>query len=235
MRWSLILVWVVVAGVGCQVCSEGEFLDSSKVCQQCDISCATCYSSDGCATCYEQMFMISRGNMVVCDICYNVNKGCTTCQTASKCTRCSNSYYLMSDGTCASCSTLTPNCLLCAANGTLCLSCQHPYQMVGGVCWKNSTAVDSNNGGQVSISAGGNATAGVGGEAKKEQSVGRSKCESNYVEVGGNCFIIIPYCVSYSPSGSCSVCTESYTLNQGYCLPAILMASIAASQAPSLP
>jgi hypothetical protein len=184
------------------------------------------------------MFMVSRGNMVICDLCYNVNKGCTTCQTTSKCTRCSNGYYLMSDGTCSSCSTLTPRCLLCTTNGTACLSCENPYQMVNGVCWKNSTAVDTNNGGQVSISAtptGANVAAGNGGEAKKEENVGKSKCESNYVEVGGNCFIIIPYCVSYSLSGSCSVCVESYTLNQGYCLPAILMATIAASQAASLP
>lgn len=124
-------------------CDTGSFLASTGVCQQCDISCNTCKSSDGCSTCYDQMYLVARGDLVICDLCYKVNKGCDICLTASKCQNCSAGYVLQNDNTCESCSGIYPNCLLCnIGNITECVSCKQPYELINGECVINGTATE---------------------------------------------------------------------------------------------
>ena len=118
-------------------CFVGEYYDNNLgSCQQCDLSCATCSSSLGCTSCYTQMYLTSRGNSVLCDLCYNIVKNCQICISANKCKSCSNGYLLDSNNVCQSCSTQIDNCLFCYQNATLleCLVCNVTYTLVGGTC-----------------------------------------------------------------------------------------------------
>ena len=100
-------------------CFQGEYYDNSQgSCQQCDISCATCNSNQGCTCCYTQMYLTSRGKSVLCDLCYNIVKNCQVCISAQKCSSCSNGFLLDSNNACQSCSTQLPNCLFCFQNST---------------------------------------------------------------------------------------------------------------------
>ena len=63
-----------------QDCYSGEFYNrNSKKCEQCHISCAACNSEKGCLTCYDQMYLVKRGNNIECDLCYNVLQNCSVC------------------------------------------------------------------------------------------------------------------------------------------------------------
>lgn len=112
---NALIAWLALT-VNC--CFVGEYTNVDDTCKQCDISCNTCKSSDGCSTCYGQMYLMTRGNMVVCEVCYRVNKGCAVCLTASKCSTCSNGYFLQDDNTCISCATMYPHCMLCTSNNS---------------------------------------------------------------------------------------------------------------------
>ena len=138
-------------------CDNGMYADSNGTCVQCDISCSTCRSSEGCSTCYDQMYLIARGNTIVCDVCYNVNLGCDVCLTATKCQSCSVGYYMQQDSTCAPCNNLTPNCILCFdGNATRCISCEQSYQLVGEVCVGNGSSTNSSSAGSSSANQGNN-------------------------------------------------------------------------------
>lgn len=131
--------------VSIQCCDQGEYADSNRVCQQCDISCNTCRSGDGCATCYDQMYLVARGNRVLCDVCYNVNKGCDVCLTNNKCSNCTAGFYLKQDNTCARCNTLVSNCLLCKIdNFTMyCVSCSAPFRLINGRCTNDANNLNA--------------------------------------------------------------------------------------------
>lgn len=107
------LIALLAISAGC--CFVGEYTSVDGACRQCDISCNSCKASDGCSTCYEQMYLTTRGNMVVCEVCYRVNKGCAVCLTASKCATCSNGYFLQDDNTCLGCASMLPHCMLCTS------------------------------------------------------------------------------------------------------------------------
>lgn len=110
------LIAAIIINTSC--CFVGEYVNVDGTCKQCDISCNTCKNSDGCSTCFDQMYLTTRGNMVVCDVCYRINKGCAVCLTASKCNTCSNGYFLQDDNTCMSCASMLPHCMLCANNNS---------------------------------------------------------------------------------------------------------------------
>ena len=135
------VVLLLIVSIEC--CDPGEYSDSDKICRQCDISCNTCRSADGCATCYDQMYLVARGNRVLCDVCYNVNKGCDVCLTNNKCSNCSNGFYLRQDNTCAKCNSLVSNCLLCKTSNTTtyCISCSAPFRLVGSACINTTNSV----------------------------------------------------------------------------------------------
>lgn len=66
------LVWVATSS-----CFIGEYYNrNNDTCEQCDISCETCSSGEGCSTCYDQMYLSPVGNKVLCKVCYEVNLNC---------------------------------------------------------------------------------------------------------------------------------------------------------------
>lgn len=63
---SIIFFFCLVALVLANDCFVGEYKNSKGECEQCHISCATCSSSEGCSTCYDQMFLNAVGNQIHC-------------------------------------------------------------------------------------------------------------------------------------------------------------------------
>jgi hypothetical protein len=60
------LVTILTLLACCLACEDGMYTTSTGRCVQCDISCNTCRSSDGCSTCYDQMYLMARGNTIIC-------------------------------------------------------------------------------------------------------------------------------------------------------------------------
>ena len=52
MKTNLQIFFFLLFLTSSLACDPGSFLDTTGVCLQCDISCNTCKSSDGCSTCY---------------------------------------------------------------------------------------------------------------------------------------------------------------------------------------
>jgi proprotein convertase subtilisin/kexin type 5 len=226
MKSQILKILLLFAIAICiNTCDDGSYSDANGICQQCDISCSTCRSSDGCHTCYDQMYLIARGNLIVCDLCYNVNKGCDICITATKCQNCSSGYFLDQDNTCSKCNTLIPNCLLCqVGNSTLCVSCINPYQPINGGCFSNNSDSTTNLIVSQNIST-------VSKTTTPQQNPIVS-CDPSQVNVNGNCYLAIAFCQSYSLiNGSCISCLTNFLLSNGYCLPAYLLLTSNINQA----
>jgi proprotein convertase subtilisin/kexin type 5 len=165
---ALTLVLLVVATTA-NDCFMGEYYDSNqKSCQQCDISCASCSSSQGCTSCYTQMYLRSQGNSVLCDLCYNIVKNCQICISATKCESCSNGYLLDSNKVCQSCSSQLDNCLYCFQNSTIlqCIVCDFNYTLVQGTCISNESNSTQNDTG---ITNGSSQSQGSNGQVQSNQ------------------------------------------------------------------
>jgi hypothetical protein len=171
---SLLLAFLLVSLSLCTDCYQGEYLDSTGQCQQCDISCATCKSSQSCSSCYSQMFIVAQGTQLLCDLCYNVLPLCESCISAQKCQTCSTGYYPDSEHVCQNCSNFEPYCTLCRESngGFMCVQCQNTHQIVNNRCTpidpnfvgnatgSNSTGVSNNQNAQTN-NANTNQTAGT--------------------------------------------------------------------------
>lgn len=183
------------------------------------------------------MYLSPVGNKVLCGYCYDILAGCTVCSSAFKCARCSNGYFLVSNGTCSNCSNLTPNCALCYQNATsselYCSSCSDPFLLVDGVCVANATVTQiqasrdaivfgasAGSNSQVSASASNRTVAPQNQQppqiqqpqtqtptlaiATASQSIA---CDTNFVQVGTICTIVIPFCTQYDTKTlKCDVC-----------------------------
>jgi hypothetical protein len=232
MRSDLSNLIIVMALVLClRACDDGSYADSTGACKQCDISCNTCRSSDGCSTCYDQMYLVARGNLIVCDLCYNVNKGCDICLTGTKCQNCSAGYFLEPDNTCSNCSTLMAHCLLCeTGNATYCVSCKNPYQLINGICTDNAAADATNNTLAPTQPPANTQQSQSNASSAQQAPPSPPACDPSQINIGGFCYPTIAFCLSYSQiDGSCIECSSIFTLVSGYCLPSSL-ASISASQ-----
>jgi len=142
-----ITLFLLAISVLANNCFIGEYYDNNQgSCQQCDISCATCSSSQGCTSCYTQMYLKSQGNSVLCDLCYNVVKHCQICISSTKCKSCSNGYLLDSNSVCQSCSSQLNNCLFCFQNSTIleCVLCNYTHTLVEGTCVSNDPETNAN-------------------------------------------------------------------------------------------
>lgn len=210
----------------CFSCLTGEYRSTDGTCLQCDISCLSCSSRDGCDSCYDQMYQIAKANLIVCQICYRVNEGCDICITAKKCSNCLPGYFLQADSTCSRCDSYIPNCLLCENNGnnTVCNSCDKNYRLVNSECRYDSNIpnIQSRN---ISIST----------NAAQNSHISNINCDSSQINLNGNCYPTIAFCQTYSPvNGSCISCNSLFVLSNGYCLPSNFITTNTNNQANSL-
>ena len=119
----------------CSVCREGFYTFDNKLCNQCDLSCATCIGSDSCLTCAPGYYWKVRDGGL-CSVCPD---GCATCSDDSTCNSCLDEFYFFSDH-CLGCPS---NCEVCV-DGSTCTSCADDYILVSNLC---ISCVDSTYGG----------------------------------------------------------------------------------------
>jgi len=121
----------------CTSCNAYYFLNSSNICQACNISgCASCRDSNLCTACAGEVLMDMSNPKHACNLgCASVLPNCKWCSgttTNYRCTLCNGGYYIDTNGRCAECSTI-PNCVFCNGDGK-CTTCNSGYYVnsVGG-------------------------------------------------------------------------------------------------------
>ena len=91
----LIILSLLIGALMASECYQGEYWSTkTNGCEQCHISCNSCNSDQGCLTCYDQMYLTTKGNKIECDLCYNIMENCQICVSAQKCKKCTNGYFL---------------------------------------------------------------------------------------------------------------------------------------------
>jgi hypothetical protein len=199
-------------GTTCLHCLDGYFL-SNGICYSISGCQGLSYIS-GCYTCILGFYL--QGNLCISLNCQTVypNNTCISCLSGYSLVNgvCKASIYkcLQTDtqGNCLQCMTnfqLTQG--HCIANGCssyslssyICLSCSASYYLSGEICVLRVvipncyTAVNSTY---------------------------CSQCANGYVQLNGNCYAQIQFCVSYNPAtGSCAICNTGYYLStQNICV-----------------
>ncbi len=142
---------------------------------------------------------------------------------------------MQQDSTCASCSSLTPNCLLCFdGNSTRCISCELSFRLVNGVCVGNgssssSSALTTSSSGIISQSQPQDQSQGNDQQSYSDQNSQASTnggCDPSQISINGACYPTIAFCQSYSQlDGTCISCASIFALSNGYCLPSTLISS----------
>ncbi len=247
MKVSYLVIIAICLFVSVQSddCFVGEYYSGvSKKCEQCDISCSTCASAEGCSTCYDQMYLSTVGNKIICKVCYQLNNNCEKCISAQKCSQCTNGYYVNANNTCSPCSDFVSNCAFCKQNGTekLCISCNYPFIKSNGRCVDPNTGNPSppNSGpsstqGSSSTSSFINSQTGTSSQGQQQTSsqsqtslkngqqsssisvggIVKISCQSNEVIVNELCILAIPFCLEYNlTTYKCSSCTKDCVISE---------------------
>ncbi|KAL4450910.1 hypothetical protein ABPG74_011752 [Tetrahymena malaccensis] len=102
-------------------CTNGQYLDSNQICQNCDPSCYLCdQSPTNCTGCQNGYYLQNNS-------CFQCQPSCLTCDQQFICTSCKNGYYL--DPTYFICLSCSQSCKTCSENSQKCLSCNDGFYM----------------------------------------------------------------------------------------------------------
>ena len=139
----------------CLKCISLFFVNSSKMCEECDTNCKDCFgTSTNCTSCSDKNFLYNSTcyqcvDNNICDKylddskkcecekckdgfynskyeCINCVNNCTTCSNSSKCEICQDGYFLNSEGLCEQCPT---TCATTKQDKCHCETCIEHYFM----------------------------------------------------------------------------------------------------------